>query len=164
MWARSFIDHGPILAHQADPLVELGEASHEAVGDPPAAPEVVPTRLERLELKRVERIAKAPRTHSERAQAYQEGMIDDMPSQGRIALALVCKHASYFKPMRSPEKPMWKAKANADYLSLTSNSTWELFSYSRDMKVIGSMWKFKLKRDSKFKARLVARCDHRQPD
>ncbi len=81
MWARSFIDHGPILAHQADPLVEPGEASYKALGVPPAAPEVVPTRLERLELERVERIAKAPRTHSEGAQAYQEGKIDDMPSR-----------------------------------------------------------------------------------
>ncbi len=37
------------------------------------------------------------------------------------------------------------------------------------MKVIGSMWKFKLKRDPngnaiKYKARLVARGDHQQPD
>ena len=37
------------------------------------------------------------------------------------------------------------------------------------MKVIGSMWKFKLKRDSKgsvtkYKARLVARGDQQQPD
>jgi hypothetical protein len=41
--------------------------------------------------------------------------------------------------------------------------------YSKDMKVIGSMWKFKIKRDSKrninkYKVRLVARGDQHQPD
>ena len=47
------------------------------------------------------------------------------------------------------EAAMWEAAVNVEYLSLTSKSTWELVPYSRDMKVIGSMWKFKFKRDSK---------------
>ncbi len=59
---------------------------------------------------------------------------------------------------------MWKKPVEAEYLSLSRNSTWELVPYLGTMKVIGSMWKFKLKRDStgnitKYKARLVARGD-----
>ena len=135
---------------------------------PPAAPEVVPTRLERLDLERVARIGEVPRTRSERAQVYQAGMIDDMPSLGAVALVAVCEPASYLISMRSPEKPMWEAAIHAEYLSLTPNSTCKLVPYSRDMKVIGSVWKFKLKRDSKgnigkYKARLVARGDQQRP-
>ena len=92
-----------------------------------------------------------------------------MTSLGIVALAAVCEPRSYHRAMRIPETPMWEATVNAEYLSLTSKSTWEVVPYSRDMKVSGSMWKFKLKRDSKehiskFKARLVARGDKQQPD
>ncbi len=47
------------------------------------------------------------------------------------------------------------------YNSHLSNETCGLIPYSKDMRVIGSSWKFKLKRESKgnifkYKARLVA--------
>ena len=92
-----------------------------------------------------------------------------MPSLGTVALVAVCEPASYLIAMRSPEKPMWEAAMNAEYHLLTSNSTRELVSHSKDTKIIGSMWKFKLKRDSKgritkYKARLVARGDQQQHD
>jgi len=50
-----------------------------------------------------------------------------------------------------------------------SNGTWDIVPYKPTMRVIGSMWKFKLKRDSngnvsKFKARLVSRGDMQEPD
>jgi hypothetical protein len=60
--------------------VEPNDAPHEAPEVPQAALEVVPTRLGRLELERVARIAEAPRTRGETAQAYQTNLIDDMPS------------------------------------------------------------------------------------
>ena len=131
--------------------------------------EVVPTRLERLELERVARIAKAPRTRSERAQAFQADPIYDMHFSGEVALTVVCEAASYLKAMKSLENPMWEATIQVEYRFLTSNSTWDLMPYSRDVKVIGSMWKFKSKRDSKgniskYKARLVARGEKKQPD
>jgi hypothetical protein len=122
-----------------------------------------------LELERVARNAEAPRTCNERAQAFQACLIDDMPSLGKVALTAICEHVSYLRAMKSVEKPIWEATVQVEYRSLTSNSTWELVPYSRDMKVIGSMWKFKLKRDSngnitKYKARLAARGDQQQPD
>jgi len=93
-----------------------------------------------------------------------------MPSLGEVALTAVCEPASYLKAMKSVEKPTWEAVVHAEYRSLTFNSTWELVSCSRGMKVIGSLWMmFKLKRDSnenitKYKPRLVARGDQQQPD
>jgi hypothetical protein len=72
-----------------------------------------------------------------------------MPSLLAIALVAVCEPASYLRATRIPENPMWETVVNTENLSLSSNSTWELVRYSRDMKVIGPMWKFKLKRDSK---------------
>jgi hypothetical protein len=128
------------------------------------APEVVPTKFERLELERVAPIAKTTRTRSKRVQFFQAGIIDDMPSLEEVALTAVYAHISYLGAMKSVEKPIWEASVQSAYLCLTSNSTWESVPYSKDMKVIASMWKFKLRRDSKgniskYKARLVARCD-----
>jgi len=83
-----------------------------------------------------------------------------MTSFGEVALTVVCEPASYPRAMKSLEKSLWEATIHAEYRFLTSKSTWELVPYSKDMKVIGSMWKFKLKRDSienisKYKARLL---------
>jgi hypothetical protein len=114
-------DPAPFPVHQ-DP-VKPGDAPPEELPDPPMAPEVAPTRLERLQLERIARIAEAPRTRSERAQAYQAGLIADMPSLGTAALAAVCEPASYLRAMRSPEKSKWEAVVNEEYRSLTSNST-----------------------------------------
>jgi hypothetical protein len=99
--------------HQDAPHVEPGEAPPEEHVDPPMAPEVAPTRLERLELERVARIAKAPQTRSECVQAYQAGLIDDIPSLGTVALVVVCEPASYLRAMRSPEQSKWEAAVNA---------------------------------------------------
>jgi hypothetical protein len=46
-----------------------------------------------------------------------------MPSLVTVALAAVCEPATYLRATRSPEKPMWEAAVNAEYFSLTSNST-----------------------------------------
>ena len=72
-----------------------------------------------------------------------------MSSVGEVALTAVCEPASYLIAMKSLERSMWEAAIQAEYLSLTSNYIWELVPYSKDMKIIGSMWKFKLKRDKK---------------
>jgi hypothetical protein len=87
-----------------------------------------------------------------------------MLSLGEVAVTDVRELASCLRAMKSVEKPMWEAAVQEEYLSLTSNSTWELVPCSKDLKCIGSMWNFQLKRDSKgnitkYKARLVARGD-----
>jgi hypothetical protein len=70
-----------------------------------------------------------------------------MPSVGEVALITVCEPAFYLRAMKSLERQIWEATVQAEYLSLTSNnSTWEPMPYVKDMRVIGSMWKFKLKR------------------
>ncbi len=71
--------------------------------------------------------------------------------------------------MKSLEKLLWRKAVESEYFSLTDSSTWEHVPYLGTIKVIGSMWKFKLKRDStgiitKYKARLVARGDQQKPD
>jgi len=59
----------------------------------------------------------------------------------------------------------WRFAAERELQSLTDNRTWNLVSMPLDKRVIGSLWIFKLKRDSngkviKFKARVCARGDH----
>jgi histone deacetylase 1/2 len=71
--------------------------------------------------------------------------------------------------MKGPDKLLWEKAIESEYLSLITNLTWDLVKYSGTMKVIGCMWKFKLKRDTsgsikKYKARMVARGDQQEPD
>jgi hypothetical protein len=65
--------------------------------------------LERLELVRLARIVEAPRTCSERAHAFQEDVMNDMPSLEQVDLSAICEPASYLRAMKSLEKPMWEA-------------------------------------------------------
>ena len=58
----------------------------------------------------------------------------------------------------------WHSAPRRELKSLTDNHTWNLVLMPRDIRVIGSLWIFKLKRDSngrvlKFKARVCARGD-----
>ena len=58
----------------------------------------------------------------------------------------------------------WRLSAEKELQSLTDNCTWNLVPTPLDKQVIGSLWIFKLKRDSngtvfKFKARVCARGD-----
>jgi hypothetical protein len=129
-----------------------------------------PSRTMQLELERTARIAADPRSRSERAQAAKAFALNAEDNDDpEVILLAVSEPVSYNQAMKTPEKPMWKKAVEAEYLSLTRNSTWDLVPYLGTMKVIGSMWKFKLKRDStgnitKYKARLVARGDQQEPD
>jgi hypothetical protein len=58
----------------------------------------------------------------------------------------------------------WRSATEKELRSLTDNQTWNLVPMPLDKRVIGSLWIFKLKRDSngqviKFKARVCARGD-----
>ena len=71
--------------------------------------------------------------------------------------------------MEGHESSEWTVATKKEIDSLTKNKTWELISRQPFMEVIGSSWKFKLKRDQsgaiiKYKARLVARGDMQEPD
>jgi hypothetical protein len=71
--------------------------------------------------------------------------------------------------MKSHETLMWSKAVESEYISLTANKTWDRIPYLGTMKVIGCMWKFKLKRGATrniktYKARLVARGDQQEPD
>ncbi len=121
-------------------------------------------------MERIVCIAVAPWTRSEKedvAKAFALNLDDESVSE--VNLLAVSQPSSYNKVMKSPEKPLWRKAVESEYLSLTICSTWELDPYLGTMRIIGSMWKFKLKRDStanitKYKARLVARGDQHEPD
>ena len=123
-----------------------------------------------LELERVARIAMAHRSRSERAQAakaFALNLEDDFASE--VILLAVFEPSSYNLAMKSLERPLWRETIESEYLSLANNETWKLVPCLGTMKVVGSMWKFKLKRDStanitKYKARQVARGDQQEPD
>jgi hypothetical protein len=71
--------------------------------------------------------------------------------------------------MEGDESSKWTVATKKEIDSLTKNGTWELISRHPFMEVIGSSWKFKLKRDQseaiiKYKARFVARGDMQEPD
>jgi hypothetical protein len=73
-----FLDHAPTPSLAAARIPDVNVAL--------VATKVVPTRLERLELERVARMATAPRTGNERAHAFQADLIDDMPSLAVVIL------------------------------------------------------------------------------
>jgi len=93
----------------------------------------------------------------------------DSPLTSEVILLAVSEPSSYKQVMKSPKKPLWRKAIESGYLSISDNATWKLVPYLGTMKVIGSMWKFKLKRDStgnitKYKTSVVARGDHQEPD
>jgi hypothetical protein len=57
-----------------------------------------------------------------------------------VILLVVSESVSYNQAMKTPENPVRKKAVEAEYLSLTRNSAWELVPYMGTMKVIGSMW------------------------
>jgi hypothetical protein len=66
--------------------------------------------------------------------------------------------------MTRDEHDEWVTATQQEVNSYNQNGTWELTPGQPRMEVIGSSWKFKLKRDQfgsviKYKARLVARGD-----
>jgi len=154
------------LARDAAILDQADEPDQE-----PLPQSSTPTsRFDQLELERIVRIAEAPRTRSERAhQAQLDQASTSAASEEEIALPAVTEPASYRRAMSGPESTQWQLAARTEIDSHASNGTWDLVPYRPTMRVIGSMWKFKLKRDSsgnvyKFKARLVARGDMQDPD
>jgi hypothetical protein len=73
---------------------------------------------------------------------------------------------TYEQAMNCENSEKWQEAIMSEYNSLMDNHTWELVERTPDMKVIPSMWLFKIKRDtegnlSRYKARLVAG-GHRQ--
>lgn len=67
---------------------------------------------------------------------------------------------SFQEAMNSPEAANWKAAMDDEITSLESYQTWKLVPYPSNARVIGSMWVFAVKRDGRFKARLVALGNH----
>ncbi len=123
-----------------------------------------PTRKEQRHPERIARISEAPRTRSERSQAAQE-----QPPVTESILLAVSEPSSYRRAIMGPDKSEWVKAIEAEYAFLKANSVWKLIPYLSHMKVIGSMWKFKLKIDAdgninKFKARLLAGRDQQEPD
>ena len=85
---------------------------------------VAPTRTMQLELERVARIAMAPRSRSERAQAakaFALNLEDDFASE--VILLVVSEPSSYNQAMKNPERPLWRKAVESEYLSLTNNET-----------------------------------------
>ena len=126
--------------------------------------------LKQRELERITRISEAPRSRSERAQASRATTLndEDQPAYESVLLAIV-KSSSYKRAIKGDEKLNWELAIKSEYDSLVSNKTWDLVRYDHTMKVIGSSWKFKLKRDkegniTKYKARRVAGGDQQEPD
>ena len=82
-----------------------------------------------------------------------------------IALVASSDEPSSFKRATSGENSdQWSKAIASEYESHIMNKTWSLVEYPQDTKVIGSMWRFKVKRDAdgniiKYKARLCARGD-----
>jgi hypothetical protein len=80
------------------------------------------------------------------------------------ATVAVSEPTSYKKAMAGKEHNAWVSATQHEFSSHIKNGTWELVPRKPHMDVIGSSWKFKLKRDqsgsiTKYKARLVARGD-----
>jgi hypothetical protein len=113
----------------------------DTIQDYPDEP-VAPTRTMQLELERVARIAMAPRSRSEKAQAakaFALNLEDEFASE--VILLVVFEPSSYNHAMKSPERPLYRKAIESEYLSLTNNATWKLVTYLGTMKVIDSMWK-----------------------
>jgi hypothetical protein len=123
-----------------------------------------------LELYRLGRIADNPRSRSERAHASRSFALNsEDDSSAEVILLAVTEPFSYRRAMKCTETLLWSKSVKSEYISLTANNTWDLVPYLGAMKVIGCMWKFKLKIDAtgnikKYKARLVARGDQKEPD
>ena len=71
---------------------------------------------------------------------------------------------SYWQAVKGPGGSFWKDAADKEYDSLVSNNTWELVTPPPNASIIGSMWRFKVKRGElgqilKYKARLCASGD-----
>jgi len=81
----------------------------------------------------------------------------------------VAEHTSYKRAMSGEQRDAWTLATKLEHASHISKGTWELVARKQWMQVVGSQWKFKLKRDKtgsfiKFKARLVARGDMQDMD
>ena len=130
----------------------------------------VPTRVVQFEMERLDRIDDNPRSRSEREHASRSFALNsEDESSAEVILLAVTKPPSYRRAMKCPETLLWSKTVESEYISLTANNTWDLVPYLGTMKVIGCRCKIKLKRDAtgnikKYKARLVARCDHQEPD
>ena len=71
---------------------------------------------------------------------------------------------NYWQAVKGPGGSFWKDAADKEYDSLVSNNTWELVTPPPGAPIIGSMWRFKVKRGElgqilKYKARMCARGD-----
>jgi hypothetical protein len=97
-------------------------------------------------------------------------LIDNVAQPTTVAdspTALVASNdePSSFKRATSGENcDQWTKAISSEYESHLANNTWTLVEYPQNVKVIGSMWRFKVKRDAggsiiKYKARLCARGD-----
>ena len=86
---------------------------------------------------------------------------------GTDSVALVAsadEPASYKKAVSGEHSDNWAAAIKREYDSHILNNTWTLVTCPQNARVIGNMWRFKIKRDAdgqvvKFKARLCARGD-----
>ncbi len=83
------------------------------------------------------------------------------PSNAAVAIS---EPTSFKRAMAGKEHDAWVAATHHESSSNIRNGAWELVPRQPHMEVIGSSWKFKLKRDqfgsiTKYKARLVAHGD-----
>jgi hypothetical protein len=184
-WRTARLSLSDIEEVNDDPSPVSGEEMEEAAS-PPAQegprenhaqelPIQPPSRTEQLELERIVRVTEQPRSRSEwAAQALAQAAVaallnSEETPEDNVVLTAIGEPTSYTRAMRSEEKEQWRTAVQSEYDSLLSNSTWDSIPYEPGMTVIGSAWKFKLKRDSegnisKYKARLVARGDMQEPD
>jgi hypothetical protein len=88
-----------------------------------------------------------------------------MPRNPTTALIASTDEPSSFRSATSGENcDQWTKAIASEYQSHIANKTWSLVDYPQNAKIIGSMWRFKVKRDAdgsiiKYKARLCARGD-----
>jgi len=86
-------------------------------------------------------------------------------SSSPTALVASNDEPSSFKRATSGDNcDQWLKAISSEYESHLVNKTWTLVEYPQNAKIIGSMWRFKIKRDAdgsiiKYKARLCARGD-----
>ncbi len=113
------------------------------------------------------RMKREPRGRAENRCADARSVTQEMEPTQEVATPLntvvaVYEPTSYKRAMSKKEHNAWVSDTQHEFNSHIHNGTWELVPRQPHMDVIGSSWKFKLKRDqskfiSKYKARLVAR-------
>jgi hypothetical protein len=115
-------------------------------------------RMEREPRGRAKNIRADPRATSHEVEPTQDAAT---PPNATVAIS---EPTSFKRAMGGKEHNAWVTATHFEFSSHIQNGTWELVPRQPHMEVIGSSWKFKLKRYqsgsiTKYKARRVARGD-----